>query len=398
MFAFIIILNLLVCLTTVQAETGFFCVPIADLVAAPFAFDSKLQIKNGYDSLSASPEQGKGSCLRVHQGLFNESVTIVAYKNDQVQIILKNCISKSMMGFYDEPVNVWTYKDWIVTQDEIDRLGIEQSVFPKIYDAKTRSDESIITLTFPWYDETTQVTYSAGTRLSLASVQNMHDHYAVLLYDPSQKNAILSYVPQSNALVSGFFTPQERKKIFVDLLYAWCNEGKLIPFVWGGTSFTQGAQDTVVLKKWFTDGAQLSSWDCSPCFSRLFSGLDASGLILRAAQICGIPYYCSNSRTVANTLFSVPYSELDEGDILWAPGYVGIIASLDNNEIIEAQGYSRGYGVVHRITLKKRFADIETWNDFIICCENNIPLKSLDSQGRPVSYVPLFKIYRLPDY
>ncbi len=395
MNAVIFIGSILFCIS-LQAQVGYICVPVADLVAEPFNLGNKQTIREAYESLTVSPEQGKGSCLRVHQAIFNEKVMIIAYKNNQVQIVLQNCSSKAMMGLFNEPVTVWTLKDWIITQEELDQLSIDQSIFPGAYNETTRCDPSIITLITPWFDDTTQVTYSAGSRFCLSSEQTDDDHCAVMLYDHKHKRSVIAHIPTSKTISSGFFTPEQRRKMFVNLLYSWCTKGKSIPFVWGGTSFIDFSDEPIVLKKWFNDGNESSSWVCPTSSKHSLSGFDASGLILRAAQICGMSYYCCNSRTVANSLSLVPFSELQEGDILWAPGYVAIIASLQNNEIIEAQGYSRGYGNVHSISLKKRFADIETWDDFIYCCENKIPLKSLDCQGRCVAYVPLFKIYRLP--
>jgi len=396
MYAFIFVITLLVSVTALHGKEGYLCVPVADLVAAPFIEQSSKQhIKQAYQSLTLSPEQGTRSCLRVHQAIFNERVTIVDFKNHQVQIVLKNCFSKAMLGAFDESIKVWTYKDWVVTDDELVQMGIDQSVFPLEYNEKTRCDESIISLVYPWYDQVTQATYSAGTRFCLASTQTNDDTYTVLLFNPKQKELITAYIPKQYAQASGHFSSEERRKMFIALLYSWCDAEESIPFVWGGTSFITHGCHEVVLKKWFSSTDELASWDCSSSSKRPLSGLDASGLILRAAQICGISYYCCNSTALAHSLSSLSFSDMREGDIVWAPGYVGIIASLYTNEIIEAQGYARGYGSVHCISLKKRFADIKTWNDFAACCEKKIPLKSLDSQGRVVSHIPTFKLYRL---
>lgn len=394
MSAFIVIATLLMWISSVQGQTGYFCVPVADLVAEPFDFSVKEHIQNAYESLTISPEQGKKSCLRVHQGIFNESVTILAYKKDQVQIILNNCVSKAMMGIYHEPVKVWTLRDWIIEENEVDALNVPKLVFPPAYSDTTRSDSSIISLTVPWYDEVTQQSYSAGTRFCLASIQTRHDYYDIALYDHRHKKSVETSIAKSYAIPGGFFTFEERRKMFVNLLFSWCSEEKLIPFVWGGSSVINFLGNNVELKK-SQGGIVAMAWDCQDA-ARPFSGLDASGLVLRAAQICGIAYYCCNSRSITTMLSMVPFSEIEEGDILWAPGYCGVVASLAENNIIEAQGYARGYGAVHCIALNKRFADIETWKDFIFSCENRIPLKSLNSQGQCVAHIPQFKIYRLP--
>jgi hypothetical protein len=392
---YIIILILLCSYEVVlNAQEGFFCVPVADLVAVPFQ-GTKDEIEHAYESLSLSPEYGQQSCLRVRQGIFNESVTILAYENDQVHVVLKNCFSKQIMSLYNQPIKVWTLKKWVLSREAVNELP-DYPIFPPAYGKNPDFDKSIIALAFPWYDDVTDLTYSAGTRFCLVSERSNEENFCITLYNAHKKCSVISYVPRTHALCYPDLSYKERRKQFVKLLYAWCNQQGPVPFVWGGTSFTHASNMDVALTT-LVGQTESIAWQPIQWTERPLSGLDASGLIVRAAQICGIEYFCCNSQTVANTLPILSAEDVQEGDILWAPGYLGIVASLDNNEIIEAQGYGRGYGKVHCITLQKRFQDILTWNDFFICCQNHVPLKSLDSQGRCVAHIPLVKIYRLPN-
>lgn len=395
MLGFIFIINVIASCVSLYAQDGFIIVSVADLVAQPFMYTSTKQIKEAYESLTLSPEQGKGSCLRVHQALFNEAVTIVDYQDDQVQVVVKNCFAKPMPGMYVEPLTVWMLRESILTEEECNELD-DTNLFPLPYNEESRCDETTLTLLVPWYDEVTNTTYSAGTRFCRDKTKSTSETHAIKLYDAANKKSVSSHVPQSYALVSGNYTFLERRSMFVNLLYQWCTCGNSIPFVWGGTSFINYAHHKPVLKKWFAYGEQVSAWNYSSNGKSPLSGFDSSGLILRAAQICGFPYYCCNSSAVAHTLMNVPFSDIQEGDIVWAPGYLGVVASLDRNEIIEAQGYARGYGIVQCIDLKQRFSNAPTWHDFIQCCEKRIPLQSLDSQGRCVAHVPLLRLYRLP--
>jgi len=65
-----------------------------------------------------------------------------------------------------------------------------------------------------------------------------------------------------------------------------------------------------------------------------YSGFDASGLILRAAQIAGLPYFYKNSTTALANLHAVLPARLPkEGDILGAVGK-GLIVVVSDITII----------------------------------------------------------------
>jgi hypothetical protein len=72
-------IRLLVCIFFISSllcgQVGYFCVPVADLIAQPFSKSEKYSVADLYDTISISPERGKDSCLRVHQGIFNEQAT-----------------------------------------------------------------------------------------------------------------------------------------------------------------------------------------------------------------------------------------------------------------------------------------------------------------------------------
>lgn len=390
---------LVVSIETLQAQKGYFCVPVADLVAKPYNARNENEIINHYNKIPTSPDSGKQSCLRVHQGIFNEQVSIVEYKDYQVHIELINCFAQQMPGKNIYPIGVWTRADWVISENELKQGGISSSIFPDplCYRFQAKSNHSCITLLVPWYDSETDTTYSAGTRFVALESLSLTDQYAIILYNHTTHCAVASVIPKIFALPVPFETFTEQKKAFVELLYMWCSLQGEVPFVWGGTSFVTLCyeDDRALLNQENLQGSLLSYWNRPKRDDRPCAGLDGSGLILRAAQIVGLPFYCLNSATIANCLQQRKQGEaLQEGDIIWSPSYVSVIGSIERNEMIEAQGYSRGYGKVHVIQLKNRFADINTWDDFLYCCDYSIPLRSLQSNGTMVSSVAHVKIFK----
>ncbi len=400
MHVFITLVFLFFAVNVIHGQVGYFCVPVADLVDKPFVAKNGRTVAELYDKISISPEQGKSSCLRVHQGIFNELVKIIRYENSQVFVELSDCYSCAMPRQKQQPVRLWTRADWVVAQETLKQLGIPEDIFPKpIENSDNNSflDDRCITLILPWYDQVTDVTYSAGTRFVMVNDKVDSENYTVTLYHASNKLVATSQIPKNLAIVSKpFLTRAEQKKAFVELLQHWCSLEGIIPFVWGGSSFNYRAKNNyAVLEEEYTYGSQCSYWRCPLIEQKPYSGFDASGLILRAAQIVGAPYFCINSATIANSLQPLfPGQQLEEGDIVWMPGYVGVVGSLENNELIEAQGYSRGYGKIHSIALKDRYATIKTWQDFLYCYEQGIPLQSLNAKGQVVGSIPKFFIYK----
>ena len=172
----------------------------------------------------------------------------------------------------------------------------------------------------------------------------------------------------------------------------------LIPFVWGGTSFNYVCKDEyAVLQEEYGHGKTSAFWHRPNIIERPYAGFDASGFILRAAQIVGAPFFCINSTTIGNYLRPLRKNEsLEEGDILWSPGYVGVVGSFKNNELIEMQGYARGYGKLHAIPLQKRFANIYSWDDFLDYYWHSLSLQSLDIEGNIVGLNAKYILFKFP--
>jgi hypothetical protein len=392
-----LLIAMMIIFSSMEGMIGYFCVPVVDLVAKPFSVSKNKSIAALYEGISISPERGKDSCLRVHQGIFNEQVTILGYQNEQVHIELTNCFSQPMPGLQC-PVQFWTRADWVISHEELDHIGIDHTIFPYPirYDSCYQSSEEYITLIMPWYDLVTDSLYSAGTRFVI--INDLPEGYAIVLYNYQTQHTASSIVPKSIALPGSFKTADEQKKAFVELLQIWCSLDDAIPFVWGGTSFSYVCcDDKALLEQEYKDGVVRAYWNRPAIKQRPYSGFDASGFIMRAAQIVGAPFFCLNSTTVSHNLRSLQHHEaLEEGDILWTPGYVAVVGSIERNELIEAQGYARGYGKMHALKLHNKFANIYSWNDFLYSYERGLPLQSLNKDGYIVNTIPKYILYKFP--
>lgn len=402
MQCFFKLLGLLVFLhASLHGQIGYFCVPVADLLPQPFVKSGNNSIAALYDSISISPERGKESCLRSHQGIFNEQVTILGYENQQVYIELTNCFAQPMPGQNLHPTRFWTLADWVISEQRIETLEIEPSIFPepiRYEDSYPTNKNNLITLLLPWYDSVTDTVYSAGTRFVVIQNRSNEEGYVIKLFDRYRQCATSTSIPRAIALPLCFETVTEQRKAFVELLELWCSFDGSIPYVWGGTSFSYLCHnDRAVLQQEYKNGVLLAYWNRPAIKQHPYAGFDASGLILRAAQIVGASYFCINSTSMANYLRPLRQGEfLEEGDILWAPGYVGVVGNFERNELIEAQGYARGYGNVHTIALKNKFADINSWQDFLYFYEHGLPLQSLNSEGYIVGLVSKYILFKFP--
>lgn len=119
-------------------------------------------------------------------------------------------------------------------------------------------------------------------------------------------------------------------------------------------------------------------------------------MILRGAQLCGIPYFFKNSTTLAQNLTPLQKNEdLENGDLIWFLGHVIIISDVKNNLVVEARGYEHSYGRVHEASLKTQFNNISTYEDLKKAYLEHIPLERLNLQGIVAKEIPTFKLLKL---
>lgn len=142
-----------------------------------------------------------------------------------------------------------------------------------------------------------------------------------------------------------------------------------IPYVWGGCSYTTLCTDPyfqlkTVRSKHRPHAKPRRYFEYPTCHTQPYNGFDCAGLILRAAQASGIPYFYKNTATILQNLEPLqPEDQIANGDLIWLPAHIMVISDVEQNLCIEARHYAQGYGKVHETSIHKIFKDINNYQD-----------------------------------
>lgn len=331
----------------------------------------------------ASPAgYGDGSCKRAHQGLAHEVVTIVATDGYYVQVAFNNVIYG-----YDEQTKLplstfWTTKDHLIFFKSLTEQAL--SVFP----GPRENKGDIVVLILPWKH------YSLGTRFVRNPNKDTDDAYGIQLFSSSGR-IIKRNIPRKYACVEEELNPKQARRHFVNLANTIVDHAsrssvdQIIMYVWGGSSYVHEYQDDKFVMK------EKDGWR-RPGKHNPYTGYDCSELVLRLAQISGIPY--KNKTTIMLCQHAQelePDDVLEEGDLIWFPGHVMIVSNIARNEIIEARGYGAGYGKVQRISLASCFANIDNYEQLREACAGKQPLQLRKKDGSVLQEIKDFKIFKL---
>lgn len=124
--------------------------------------------------------------------------------------------------------------------------------------------------------------------------------------------------------------------------------------------------------------------------------MDCSCLVLRAAQIAGLPYYFKNTTTLVKNLNDVPENEsLEEGDLIWFPGHVMIISDLEKHELVDAVSYSSGHGILRSTPLAGFFEGITTYDQLRSVGKEKGKLNLLNKERAVYKTVDQFRLLRM---
>ncbi len=141
----------------------------------------------------------------------------------------------------------------------------------------------------------------------------------------------------------------------------------------------------------------ISNWQ-RRCPRGVQSGFDCSGLILRAAQLAGITYWCKNTTTIGLTFKDIPQQEsLEEGDLILIKGHVMIISDIKRNLFIDAASYASGFGCLHEASLSDMFVEVATYDELRKYAYANQPLSRKHANGEPYTVTPTVRVVRLTD-
>lgn len=376
-----------------QCEQALVRVPVADVSSRPLSNYGLTSVVSLYEQLPWAPDNCFLGCLRIHQLKFNELVTIRRQTSEHEY----ECTASNFI--YTDTDGSQTSKFWVLKKHLIPLKGEDRGKLPPPVDMSRSPKEynrAVLTLTWPWYDAKTKKTYSVGTRFARCQKKD-GTQYAVYVFHPKSRTYGIGYIPKENALVNYPTTPDAAVSCFMKLIKRWIYESYgPIPYVFGGCSFTEAPVKEgfkVCRKK--VQGVACTYWQRDGVYQRPLAGFDCSALILCAAQIVGMPYYCKTTAQLATSLRLLKKGEaLEEGDLIWYKGHVMIVSDIKKNRLIEAAGYESGWGKVHEITLDKVF-NKPGYDQLLASYHNRTFLRRLTNTGKPYRSIYQLKIYKL---
>lgn len=346
--------------------------------------DPIIDMRNSYpapDNPPASPEDKR--CNRAHQGLYNELVNCIEEDGDQIKISFNNIVY-GFDNFTKKAENTfWIYKKHIAPLQQLKSELIK--AIPNINYAV----EPTIVLVYPWKE------FSVGTRFKHLPKQDTQNAYAIERIDYISNSILSDLVPMESAILEVKQDSQSARKLFVKIIndlidrVAQSGQNHVIPYIWGGSSFVEPCIESNFYKQ---DGTWHRDGKCNP-----YSGYDCAEFIMRMAQIAGLDFPWKTTAAIERSSRALDKKDqLEEGDLIWIQGHIMIVSNIKHNEIIESRGYSSGYGCVHRSTLDKCFADINTYNDLLERYYNNQTIRFKDKQGT-TKKAEVFKLLKLID-
>ncbi len=388
LFIFALFINAL-CHT---AQKAVISVPIADLIGNPMGtIWPHENISNAYAHIPTCGAQINSSfaCPRLHQLLYNDIVELIKTHNDEVYI-------RTSHAFYitsspTPQTDYWTLKKNITLLDDITHANITLNHIPEPI-AFTDKDNTALncihsaTLQEPHYCATLKTTFSAGTRFTVTPPTTKKQNSSVTVYaiDYTTMQEHQIKIPHKKCIITDQ-TKNNNECItnYVNLLKQWaCTKNGFIPYVWGGTSFTHTASGSFKEIVQTTNNSDYSFYHYEKNNFSPKSGFDCSGVILRATQICGIPYFCKNTTTISQCLKPLEQEHiLQEGDLILIKGHVMVVSDIKQNLLIEARSYAHGYGKLHEISLSEVFEGIKTYKDLCTRYYDKKPIQRKDKFG-----------------
>lgn len=348
-----------------------------------------------YRTIPCAPDKGKTACIRLHQLRYNDEVTMIReYYSGEVIIAVPG------LYYFDAKNNqrndFWTLKKYLMPVSKLNKK-LQGYIPPAIErDKPTQGYENVLTLRRPWNHK--NIRYSVGTRFMRNNTEDTATSYGVYVIDYSARKAHTGLVPKDKALVTYHKDFSKARDVFLSLLREWAHLPQgLIPYVWGGFSFREMCPDEGFIKKkgWLC-GHNVTYWERNGFSINPRSGFDCSNMILCAAQMAGLPYFCKNSNTLARTLRPLKSGEkLENGDLIWYSGHVLVVSDVEKNLIIEAIGYDSGYGCVHETHIKNVFEGIHNFYGLRPCHFRRKFTRRLRKDGSPWRSVYRLKILKL---
>ncbi len=393
-----------------DARKAFVIVPVADVVGEPIkTFGLGKTNKESYEKIAicGGPSAPSSGAPRIHQLLFNETVEILHDEPTTAGDEEEVCIAFDGAFFITSTLNkpqhiFWTRKKNLLSFEKLEKKNLDLEKIPttpSFKNPKAESHAHIIGLIQPFEDVASNTTFSVGTRFVYDPAQSTQTHFAAYAFDRNTTSFQILMIPKpfANPIHHKHYS-KEVILCFIRLLRSWIAGNGIIAYVWGGCSYTAHCpnQPATLITKSLEKRKVVQVYEREYCQKNPMTGFDCSGIILRAAQLCGIPYFFKNTYTLAHFLKSLGIDDhLHEGDLIWIPGHVMIVSDITHNKLIEARGYTHDYGYVQEIELEKVFKGIKTYKQLLSAYYGHRPLNRLDKSGKAVEYIEHFKLLKL---
>lgn len=368
-------------------------VPIADLVGQQITSmrpDQSPQTAYNSIALCGGKTNSTYSCPRLHQALYNDIVEVMKTTEDEAYIRIPQTYYLTPSSHIPQS-NYWILKTNITPLEELSLYNIPINHLPEPIDFSNNNQQllylhDIITLIEPHYDPTLQITFSVGTRFmrtpTVIKKKNIIEVFAIN-YQTHKEHSIK--IPVHKCMIADEQKmAHERITDYVHLLKKWAHtKHGCIPYTWGGTSFAHTTQGNFKEVMHTTSNGDYSAYEYEKDDHCTKSGFDCSGVIARATQICGIPYFCKNTTTIVQCLKPLEKDMVvSPGDLILIKGHVMAVSDTTKNLLIEARSYAHGYGKLHEIPLSQMFEGIETYKDLTDAYLNKSVIKLKDKEGK----------------
>lgn len=370
----LLIVYAFICRSFLHCQEAIITVPVADLVGEPDQLNPIIPLCGSY----LGPHS---ACPRLHQALYNERVTVLKKEGPLCHISLPNLFyvasdkKKKLTTFWTSCTNLTLLHD---IHDSHKDLIIPAAI--TYNNAASLIQPHVISLIAPYQCKELNMHLSVGTRFVIN--KESQATYQVYAYDPNKKKIITLSLPKKICHQTQQQNESALRRAFISVVRHHIeNESGYIPYVWGGCSIIDRSKAQLIDEQ-LHDAKQryYSLGDINN--GSIKTGCDCAGIVLRIAQLVGIPYWYKNTTTLAHYLSPLTsHDHVSIGDLMWIPGHVMIISDIIHNRIIEARGYNHGYGKLHEIAISKVFNGINTIADLKRAYDNKQPLQRLDAAG-----------------
>jgi hypothetical protein len=305
-------------------------------------------------------------CLRVHQLLFNEIVTVIQELENEVCITVHNVFHDN--DFWNgKQSTYWTLKEYLQPLKVIQ----DQHLLPQQFDYENLEtfepqEQTVFTLKQPFQDPLTLVTYSVRTRFILFN--QTVTTVTVARYNSITQSFDALEIPKTVGIINSALKSEEAAKAVVGLLKEWTQKKEVFPTLLGGCSGTNYVKPAKAELCTYEFTAQITfKAYCNQDLQAPYAGFDSPGLIMSACQIFNVPFCAKNTTTTFRYLrpFNESQDILEVGDMVMTKGYLGIIVDLQKNLIVEARSNTFHDGTIRVTALKNTFLGINTYQELL---------------------------------